>query len=511
MSATLRFDNIGKTFPGVRALDGVSFEVNAGQVHGLMGENGAGKSTLLKVLGGEYQPDSGHIMIDGHEARFPNAAASIAAGIAVIHQELQYVPDLTVTENLLLGRLPNALGWVDKRGAQRFVRERLAVMGVDLDPNAKLRRLSIAQRQMVEICKALLRNARVIALDEPTSSLSHRETEVLFKLVRDLKADDRALIYISHRMDEIYALCDSCTIFRDGRKVASHRSLHQVERETLVAEMVGREIKDIYDYRPRERGAVRLAVAGIEGHGLRAPVSFEVHAGEIVGFFGLVGAGRSELMRLVYGAEKRRAGRLELDGRDIDVKSPAHAIAHGIVLCPEDRKEEGIVAMASVAENINISCRRHALRAGLFLDRAKEAQTADRFIKLLKIKTPHRRQKVRLLSGGNQQKTILSRWLAEPDLKVVILDEPTRGIDVGAKHEIYNVIYELAERGCAVLMVSSELPEVLGVSDRIVVMREGRLSGELERKDASEPALLSLALPQGEGARTAHDAAPRAA
>jgi L-arabinose transport system ATP-binding protein len=509
MSVTLRFDNIGKIFPGVRALDGVSFEVNAGEVHGLMGENGAGKSTLLKVLGGEYQPDSGHIMIDGREARFPNAAASIAAGIAVIHQELQYVPDLTVTENLLLGRLPNALGWVDKRGAQRFVRERLAAMGVDLDPNAKLKRLSIAQRQMVEICKALLRNARVIALDEPTSSLSHRETEVLFKLVRDLKADGRALIYISHRMDEIYALCDSCTIFRDGRKVASHESLHEVARETLVSEMVGREIKDIYDYRPRERGAVRLTVAGIEGHGLCAPVSFEVHAGEIVGFFGLVGAGRSELMRLVYGAVKKRAGRLLLDGRAIEVRSPAHAISHGIALCPEDRKEEGIVAMASVAENINISCRRHALRAGLFLDRAKEAQTAERFIKLLKIKTPHRRQRIRLLSGGNQQKVILSRWLAEPSLKVVILDEPTRGIDVGAKHEIYNVIYELAERGCAVVMVSSELPEVLGVSDRIVVMREGRLSGELERKDASESALLGLALPQG--ARGAHEAEPRAA
>ena len=214
MAATLRFDNIGKVFPGVRALDGVSFEVEAGQVHGLMGENGAGKSTLLKVLGGEYQPDSGRIMIDGQEVHFSSAAASIAAGIAVIHQELQYVPDLTVTENLLLGRLPTAFGFVDKRGAQRFVRERLAAMGVDLDPNAKLGRLSIAQRQMVEICKALLRNARVIALDEPTSSLSHRETEVLFKLVRDLKADGRALVYISHRMDEIYALCDACTIFR---------------------------------------------------------------------------------------------------------------------------------------------------------------------------------------------------------------------------------------------------------------------------------------------------------
>ncbi|WP_296652032.1 L-arabinose ABC transporter ATP-binding protein AraG [Paraburkholderia sp.] len=503
MSATLRFENIGKVFPGVRALDGVSLDVNKGQVHGLVGENGAGKSTLLKILGGEYQPDSGHILMDGQEVHFANSAASIGAGVAVIHQELQYVPDLTVAENLLLGALPNALGWVKRREARRFVGERLAAMGVDLDPAAKLRKLSIAQRQMVEICKALLRNARVIALDEPTSSLSHRETEVLFKLVRELRADHRALIYISHRMDEIYELCDACTIFRDGRKVASHETLDGLKRETIVAEMVGREISDIYNYSPREHGGVRLAVRGVTGHPLAGPASFEVKAGEIVGFFGLVGAGRSELMQLVYGTHKRRAGEIVLDGKTVRVKSAADAIRQGIVLCPEDRKEQGIVALASVAENINISCRRHFLRGGMFLDLKKEAATADRFIKLLKIKTPNRRQKIRFLSGGNQQKVILSRWLAEPDLKVVILDEPTRGIDVGAKHEIYNVIYQLAARGCAILMVSSELPEVLGVSDRIVVMREGRISGELPRSAASEHAVLDLALPQRTQARAA--------
>jgi L-arabinose transport system ATP-binding protein len=498
VSATLRFDNIGKVFPGVRALDGVSFDVNAGEVHGLMGENGAGKSTLLKILGGEYQPDSGRVLIDDKEVHFASAAASIASGIAVIHQELQYVPDLTVAENLLLGALPNRLGWVDKRAAKAHVRERLTAMGVDLDPNAKLRKLSIAQRQMVEICKALLRNARVIALDEPTSSLSHRETEVLFKLVRDLKADNRALIYISHRMDEIYELCDACTIFRDGRKIASHLSLAEVPRETLVQEMVGREISDIYNYRARPLGEVRFSVKDVQGDALSAPANFEVKRGEIVGFFGLVGAGRSELMHLVYGADKKKGGTITLDGEAIRVRSTGEAIRHGIVLCPEDRKEEGIVAMATVAENINISCRRHYLRGGLFLDRKKEAQTAERFIQLLKIKTPSRKQRIRFLSGGNQQKAILSRWLAEPDLKVVILDEPTRGIDVGAKHEIYNVIYQLAERGCAIVMISSELPEVLGVSDRIVVMRQGRIAGELPRGEASEQAVLGLALPQSD-------------
>ncbi|AOJ82476.1 MULTISPECIES: L-arabinose ABC transporter ATP-binding protein AraG [Burkholderia] len=503
MAAALRFDNIGKVFPGVRALDGISFDVHAGQVHGLMGENGAGKSTLLKILGGEYQPDSGGVLVDGRAMRFPSAAASIAAGVAVIHQELQYVPDLTVAENLLLGRLPNVLGWVRKRDAQRFVRERLAAMGVDLDPQAKLCRLSIAQRQMVEICKALMRNARVIALDEPTSSLSHRETEVLFALVDDLRRDGRALIYISHRMDEIYRLCDACTIFRDGRQVASHASLADVPRESLVRQMVGREISDIYHYEPRALGGVRLSARALEGDALRAGASFDVRAGEIVGFFGLVGAGRSELMRVIYGADRRTGGALTLDGEPLDIRSTGDAIRHGIVLCPEDRKEEGIVAHASVAENINISCRRHTLRAGLFLDRKREAQTAERFIKLLKIKTPNRRQKIRFLSGGNQQKAILARWLAEPDLKVVILDEPTRGIDVGAKHEIYGVIYELAKRGCAIVMVSSELPEVLGVSDRIVVMREGRIAGELARDEANEEAVLNLALPQGATARAA--------
>jgi L-arabinose transport system ATP-binding protein len=299
-------------------------------------------------------------------------------------------------------------------------------------------------------------------------------------------------------MDEIYELCNTCTIFRDGRLIGSHPKLAEVRRDTLVAEMVGREISDIYDYKPRELGPVRFAVADVEGHAIKSPASFEVRRGEIVGFFGLVGAGRSELMHLVYGADKKKAGTIELDGRPIKVRSTGEAIRNGIVLCPEDRKEEGVIAMATVAENINISCRRHYLRAGFFLDRKKEAQTAERFIKLLKIKTPTRKQKIRFLSGGNQQKAILSRWLAEPDLKVVILDEPTRGIDVGAKHEIYNVIYQLAERGCAIVMISSELPEVLGVSDRIVVMRQGRIAGELPRAKANEQSVLSLALPQSD-------------
>jgi len=495
VSSLLSFENVSKVFPGVRALSGVSFEVRAGEVHGLMGENGAGKSTLLKVLGGEYQPDSGRVMIDGRDVRFACAAASIEAGVAVIHQELQYVPDLSVAENLLLGRLPASHGWFSKPRVVALARARLEAMGVDLDPTMNLRKLSIAQRQMVEICKALMRNARIIALDEPTSSLSHTETEVLFRLVRQLKRERCALIYISHRMDEIYELCDACTVFRDGKRIASHADLKSLPRATLVREMVGREIADIYRFRPRKLGDVRLSVAQLVAKPLTQPANFQVRGGEIVGFFGLVGAGRSELMHLVYGSRRKQGGSIRLDGATVRVDSPRAAIRHGIVLCPEDRKEEGIVATASVADNINISCRRHSLRAGVFLNRRKEAHIADGFIRQLQIKTPRRSQKIRLLSGGNQQKAILARWLAEPELRVVILDEPTRGIDIGARHEIYNVIYQLAERGCAIVVISSELPEVLGVSDRVIVMREGCIAGELSREAASEQAVLSLALP----------------
>ncbi|MFZ6758918.1 L-arabinose ABC transporter ATP-binding protein AraG [Undibacterium sp. Ji50W] len=494
--AYLQFNNVSKFFPGVKALNGVSFDAHAGTVHGLLGENGAGKSTLLKILGGQYRPDGGHLLVDGRERHFTSAGDAIAAGIAVIHQELQYVPELSVAENLLLGRLPQRLGFVNKAEASRLVKQRLNLMGVDLNPEAKLCDLSIAQRQMVEICKALLQDAQVIAFDEPTSSLSHRESEILFRLIHDLRAAGRTIIYISHRLEELYALCDACTIFRDGRKIVTHPVMSEVPRDVLIKDMVGRDLSDIYDYRTRTLSGERLIVKGLKGASLTEPQEFSVRGGEVLGFFGLVGAGRSELMRLLYGVDKRTGGALvTLDGVTVSDKGPSAAIDAGIVLCPEDRKEQGILAQASVSENINISCRRHDLLGGLFLRHKREAELADQFIQRLKIKTPHRNQEIRLLSGGNQQKVILARWLAEPHLKVLILDEPTRGIDVGAKNEIYRIIHEVAERGCCVIVVSSELPEVLGVSDRVIVMREGRISGQLERAQANEAAVLDLALP----------------
>ena len=495
----LEFRHIGKTFPGVRALSDVGFAVRAGSVHGLLGENGAGKSTMMKILGGEYIPDEGEVAIDGHVRHFRKAADAIDAGVAVIHQELQYVPELSVMENLLLGRLPTRFGLVDRRRALAWTRERLDALGVDLDPRAKLKQLSIGQRQMVEIVKAILRDAKILALDEPTSSLSHRETDVLFRLVRDLRAQGKAMIYISHRLDEIFELCDAATIFRDGRKVADFDTLEGVTRDALVQRMVGREISDIFGYQPREHGDVRLSVKNVTGRAVPLPVSFEVRAGEIVGFFGLVGAGRSEVMRVVYGADRRTAGEVCVDGQSIKRSHIRDAIRHGLVFCPEDRKEDGIIGVRSVSENINISARRNHLTAGLFVNDRNEARTADSYIERLRIRTPHRRQEIRLLSGGNQQKAVLSRWLAEKDLRVLIVDEPTRGIDVGAKNEIYNVLYELAARGVAVVMISSELPEVLGVSDRVVTMCRGRITAQFDRASANEQNVLAAALPESAG------------
>ncbi|MDR7267435.1 L-arabinose transport system ATP-binding protein [Pelomonas saccharophila] len=502
--ASLQFDNISKVFPGVKALNGVSFEARAGQVMGLLGENGAGKSTLLKILGGQYKPDGGRLLLEGQERHFTSAGDAIAAGVAIIHQELQYVAELTVAENVLLGRLPTRFGLVDHKAARRLVAEQLAAIGVDLDPAARLSELSIAQRQMVEICKAVMQDAKVIAFDEPTSSLSHRETEILFRLVKRLRSEGRTLIYISHRLEELYELCDACTIFRDGRKIVTHEVMAEVPRERLIADMVGRELQDIYDYRSRRHGPMRLEARGLHSARLPEPLSFAMRGGEVLGFFGLVGAGRSELMRLLYGADARRGGEVLLDGKTVSAAGPSAAIAAGIVLCPEDRKEQGILAHSSVAENINISCRRHGLAGGIFLRHGREAQRADDFIQKLRIKTPSREQEIRLLSGGNQQKVILARWLAEPGLKVLILDEPTRGIDVGAKNEIYKIIHDVAAEGCCVIVISSELPEVLGISDRLIVMRDGRISGELSREQASETAALALALPDGAPAAPLH-------
>jgi L-arabinose transport system ATP-binding protein len=489
----LRFDGVSKGFPGVKALSGVSFGVPAGRVHGLLGENGAGKSTLIKILGGDIRPDAGELHIGETKAAFGSVHEAMKAGVAVVHQELQLVPELTVGENLTLGRFPNRLGAVSFKTLHARAAEALAQVGGNIDTRAKIATLSIGQRQMVEIAKAIIFDARVIALDEPTSSLSAVESEVLFQLIDRLKRQGKVILYVSHRLDEILRLCDSATVLRDGKVAADFVSMAGITRDDIVRSMVGREIQDIWGWRGRTPGPVMLRIEGLRGARLPTPASFSVRAGEIVGFFGLVGAGRTELFRLVYGADHASAGTVVVDGSAL-APEPRPSIEAGLVMCPEDRKADGIVQGRSVCENIVISTRRHFSKFGIIRP-VREAAVADEFIARLKVRTPSRNQDIVNLSGGNQQKAILARWLAEPSLKGLLVDEPTRGIDVGAKSEIYAILYDLAEKGLAIGVVSSELPEVMGICDRVLVMREGSIVAEFERAQFDERAILAAALP----------------
>lgn len=493
-STYLQFDSVGKSFPGVRALDQVSFAVSEGSVHALIGENGAGKSTLLKVLSGLYRPDAGRLILGGREQHFRSTSAAIRAGVAVIYQELQLAPELSVAENIYLGHLPHRMGWVDRKQLIRAAAAQLENLGERIDPRAKVGSLPIGQRQMVEIAKALARDAKVIAFDEPTSSLSARETDRLFAVIGQLKRQHRVILYVSHRLEEIFEVCDSATVLRDGKLAHTYGSIEGVSRDDLVTKMVGRSIEDIFNYQPRPLGEKVLEVQNLRGPGISQPASFSARAGEVVGFFGLVGAGRTELMKLIYGARKAEHGRVLVDGQALRATHPQQAIRAGIVLCPEDRKKEGIIAIRSVMENLNLSGRRHFSPMGIFIHEARERANAGRHIERLAIRTPSLGQLVMNLSGGNQQKVVLARWLSE-QIKVILLDEPTRGIDVGAKSEIYSIIYELANAGIAVVVVSSELPEVLGVCDRICVMREGAIVADIPRSEATQEKVVSLALP----------------
>ena len=490
-------EDVRKGFPGVQALKGVSFAVPAGTVHGLLGENGAGKSTLIKILGGDYRADGGTIALGGLPFRPTGVRDAMSAGIAVVHQELQLVPELSVGENLTLGRFPSRGGIVSFGMLHARAEAALAAVGGTIASRAKVSRLSIGQRQMVEIAKALMVDAKVIALDEPTSSLSSTESEVLFALIDKLRAQGKIILYVSHRLDEVFRLCDGATVLRDGQVAATFDTMRGVTRDEIVHRMVGREIQDVWGWRGRDAGPEVLAVRNLSGPKLPLPASFSIRGSEILGFFGLVGAGRSELMRLVYGADPAETGSVALEGRPV-ARSPRGAIGVGLVMCPEDRKADGIVQGRSVGENIVISTRRHFSPFGL-IDARREAAVADAFIDRLRVKTPSCRQDIGNLSGGNQQKAILARWLAEPSLKALLVDEPTRGIDVGAKAEIYGILYDLAAKGLAIGLVSSDLPEVMGVCDRILVMREGRFAAEFTRDAFDEHTILAAALPAGSG------------
>ena len=494
MQDFLEFKSISKGYPGVQALSDVSFSVRKGTVHGLMGENGAGKSTLIRVLSGDQAADTGEIRIGGEQQLYKSVRDAFQAGVIVIHQELQLVAELTVAENLWLGRFPAKAGVLDRRKLIGVVTEKLADMGIDVDPAAKVASLSIGERQMVEIAKAVMVDARVIALDEPTSSLSSRESEILFSLIDRLRANGTVILYVSHRLDEIFRLCDSLTVLRDGKLAAHHSDISGVTRDQVISEMVGREIANIWGWRGRPRGATRLQVNSLAGAKLPHPVNFDVCKGEILGFFGLIGAGRSEMARLLYGADARSQGTVTVDGETVTADSPGHSIRAGIVLCPEDRKLDGIIQGRSIEENMAISSRRHFSPFGI-LNPKKEGELAETFIAKLRVRTPSRKQDIINLSGGNQQKVILGRWLSEQGVKVLLIDEPTRGIDVGAKSEIYEILYELATQGMAIIVISSELPEIMGITDRIVVMCEGRIAAEIERSDFDERRILAAALP----------------
>ena len=493
MTAYLQFEGVGKRYPGVWALDGVSFGVREGSVHALLGQNGAGKSTLLKILSGASSPTLGGVALQGRSRVFRSTADALAAGVSAIHQDLQLVPQLTVEENLYLGHLPRRFGVVDRDRLRDSARRQLAALGEEIDPRVRVDALPLAARQMVAIAMALTRDAKVIAFDEPTSSLSRREVERLFSVILELKRQRRVVLYVSHRLEEIFEICDAASVLRDGRLVRTLDSLEGVGAEALISDMVGREIGDVFRYAERALGAPALEVRGVTGPGLRGPASFSVAQGEVLGLFGLVGAGRTALLRLVFGATPASGGEVRVLGSPVRVRSPRDAIRAGLAYCPEDRQREGVIGSASVIENLSLVVRRQLSRLG-FVDQGRERETALRSVADLSVKTPSLRDTVRNLSGGNQQKVVLGRWLAGR-IEVMLLDEPTRGIDIGAKSEIYALVYALARKGVGVVVSSSELPELLGICDRLLVLRQGRIVASLARPEATPAAVLTLALP----------------
>ena len=490
----LRMTGIVKTFPGVRALDGVSFDVRAGEVHALVGENGAGKSTLMKTLAGAYRADGGTIEIDGAPAAIDGPRAAEALGIGMIYQEFNLVPDLCVVDNLMLGHEPVRGAFLDRAAAIARASTVLAELGIVVPLERLARKLSVAEQQLVEIAKALLRKARLIVMDEPTAALTEREIDALFVLIARLKAQGVAFVYISHRLEELPRISDRITVIRDGKTIET-RATVDLPQDEMIRLMVGRSLDAHFPSLPpvAANAPVVLAVRGLaSSHGVAiSDVSFSVRAGEIVGLAGLVGAGRTDIVRAIAGADVPAAGEVDVAGRRVDVRGPGATIAAGIAFITEDRKGQGLVLGMSVRENTTLAHLEAFVRRG-FVDRAAEDTTTNAEIAELRIRTPSGEQIVRNLSGGNQQKVVLAKWLIGK-AKVFLFDEPTRGIDVGAKAEIYALMVELLARGVAIVMVSSELPEVLGMSHRVLVIREGRIRGELARDEATPARVIALA------------------
>ncbi|MFP4483612.1 MAG: sugar ABC transporter ATP-binding protein [Spirochaetaceae bacterium] len=492
MDALLRVEKVSKAFPGVQALDNVSLDVRSGEVVGLIGENGAGKSTLIKILAGVHRPDSGKIYFAGQEVTIPDPQASQEVGISVIFQELNLLPNLSVAENIFVGRELRRFGlFLDRKETERRSLELMRRAGLSCDPWIDVEALSLSRRQMVEVAKALSIDARLIIMDEPTSALTEQEVDTLFTIVQRLKERNVAVIFVSHKLDEVFRICDRLHVLRDGKDVGT-TTQEEASHDKIIRMMVGRDIGSLFVKEDAEIGPPVLEVRNLSSPNGVTDVSFSVHRGEILGFAGLVGSGRTEVMRAVFGIDPHTSGEILVDGDAVDIRIPSDAIRHGIGFVPEDRQLHGLILGMTVRQNITLPGLQFVSSRG-FIQHNKEREVTSTFIDRLRIRTPHQEQTVLNLSGGNQQKVVVSKWLAI-NPRILILDEPTRGIDVGAKKEIHRLMTELAKRGVAIIMISSELPEVLAMSDRIVVMHEGRKRGELSRNEASQERIMETAL-----------------
>lgn len=486
----LQMKNIHKTFPGVYALKAVDFELRAGEVHAILGENGAGKSTLIKILGGIYSADQGEIYIEGKKVEIREVTDAQKYGIAIIHQELVLVPYMTVAENIFLGREPMKGGFVNSAKMHEDAQRLIDSYGININAKSMVRDLTIAQQQLVEIIKAISYNSKILVMDEPTSSISEKEVKFLFETMRNLTAKGVGIIYISHRMSELAEICDRVTVMRDGSYIGT-RVVKETTSDELISMMVGRELKNYYTRDFKKDGEVILKCENISDRKMVKGVSFEVRKGEIVGFSGLIGAGRSEVMKCLFGLTKEYTGVIYIEGKKAEIRSPSDAIKHGIALVPEDRKLEGLFQMQSVRFNSTIAVLRKFIK-GISVNRKKEEEITQKYIDRMSTKTPSMEQAIGKLSGGNQQKVMIGRWLATSP-KILILDEPTRGVDVGAKSEIYAIMNDLAKSGMAIIMISSEMPELINMSDRIYVMCEGRITGCLSHEEVTQEKIMKLA------------------
>jgi ribose transport system ATP-binding protein len=500
-TSRLAFAGISKVFPGVKALSDVSFDVAPGEIHALLGENGAGKSTLLRILSGVFRPTEGEVKVDGiaHQFRKPESARQ--AGIAMIHQELQQVPHLSVAQNMFLGHSLTRFGGmiVDRREQEKRAAEALAMIDPSIDPSVPISTLKVAQRQVIEIARALLDKAKIIAMDEPTSSLTPSEFERLAEIIERLAASGVSIIYVSHKMDEVFRVCTRATVMRDGKVVGVGVDLKKTSPEDVIAMMVGRELL-AEEHHTHTTDVVSVEVRNLSSHRIR-DVSFDLHSGEVLGVAGLVGSGRTELLRALSGADKVVSGTVKVDGKALTLSNPRAAIAAGIGLLPEERKREGIIPGRSVTINMALPSMNRFSKGGI-INHRKLKRTAEDLLKRVNLRPFQLDRQIRLFSGGNQQKAIIARWLAAGS-RILLFDEPTRGIDVGAKSEIYHLIEELAREGHSVIVVSSELPEVMRVSDRVLVMRDGAVVAELGRSQLSEETIVSHAVGKADSRRGA--------